>query len=38
LSFALVLGVTFQMTKRLGMPVVAHLAFNATGLAFLALT
>lgn len=38
LSFALVLGVTFQLTKRLGMPVVAHLAFNATGLAFLALT
>ena len=37
-AFALVLGVAFQMTKRLGMPVVAHLAFNATGLAFLALT
>lgn len=37
LSFALVLGVTFHLTKRLGMPVVAHLAFNATGLAFLAL-
>jgi len=26
------------MTRRLGMPIVAHLAFNATGLAFLALT
>lgn len=37
-SFALVLGIMFQMTRRLGMPVVAHLAFNATGLAFLALT
>jgi membrane protease YdiL (CAAX protease family) len=37
-SFALVLGVAFHMTKRLGMSVVAHLAFNATGLAFLALT
>lgn len=38
LSFALVLGVSFHLTKRLGMPVIAHLAFNATGLAFLALT
>jgi len=37
-TFALVLGVAFHMTKRLGMSVVAHLAFNATGLAFLALT
>jgi membrane protease YdiL (CAAX protease family) len=37
-SFALVLGITFHMTKRLGMPLLAHLAFNATGLAFLALT
>jgi membrane protease YdiL (CAAX protease family) len=37
-SFAVVLGLAFHMTKRLGMSVVAHLAFNATGLAFLALT
>lgn len=37
-AFAVVLGATFHVTKRLGMPVVAHLAFNATGLAFLALT
>ncbi len=37
-SFALVLGIAFHMTKRLGMSVIAHLAFNATGLAFLALT
>ena len=37
-SFALVLGIAFHMTRRLGMPIVAHLAFNATGLAFLALT
>ena len=37
-AFALVLGITLQMTRRLGMPVIAHLAFNATGLAFLALT
>lgn len=37
-SFALVLGITFHMTRRLGMPVIAHLAFNATGLALLALT
>ncbi|MFZ9795030.1 MAG: type II CAAX prenyl endopeptidase Rce1 family protein, partial [Ilumatobacteraceae bacterium] len=37
-SFALVLGIAFHMTRRLGMSVIAHLAFNATGLAFLALT
>lgn len=37
-SFALVLGISFYLTKRLGMSVIAHLAFNATGLAFLALT
>lgn len=37
-SFALILGIAFHMTKRLGMPLLAHLAFNATGLAFLALT
>ncbi|MFM8416122.1 MAG: lysostaphin resistance A-like protein, partial [Actinomycetota bacterium] len=37
-TFALILGVTLQMTRRLGMPILAHLAFNATGLAFLALT
>jgi membrane protease YdiL (CAAX protease family) len=37
-AFALVLGIAFHMTRRLGMPVIAHLAFNATGLAFLALT
>lgn len=36
-AFALVLGLCLAFTKRLGMPVVAHLAFNATGLAFLAL-
>lgn len=37
-AFALVLGIAFHMTGRLGMSVIAHLAFNATGLAFLALT
>jgi membrane protease YdiL (CAAX protease family) len=37
-TFALVLGIAFHMTRRLGMSVIAHLAFNATGLAFLALT
>lgn len=37
-AFALVLGIAFHMTRRLGMSVIAHLAFNATGLAFLALT
>jgi len=37
-TFALVLGIAFQMTRRLGMSVIAHVAFNATGLAFLAIT
>jgi membrane protease YdiL (CAAX protease family) len=37
-AFALVLGTCFLVTKRLGLPFVAHLAFNATGLALLALT
>ena len=37
-SFALVLGSLYYFTRRLGMSVIAHLAFNATGLAFLALT
>jgi uncharacterized protein len=35
-AFALVLGVTFHLTKRLGMPILAHMAFNATGLALVA--
>lgn len=35
-AFAVVLGVTFQVTKRLGMPILAHMAFNATGLALVA--
>ena len=34
--FALVLGTCFHLTKRLGMSVVAHVAFNATGLALVA--
>jgi len=37
-AFALVLGTCYLVTKRLGLPFVAHLAFNATGLALLALT
>jgi membrane protease YdiL (CAAX protease family) len=32
-AFALVLGVSFRLTGRLGMPIVAHIAFNAAGLA-----
>lgn len=34
LSFALVLGWARLRTGRLGLPVVTHMAFNATGLAF----
>ncbi|NDA37038.1 MAG: CPBP family intramembrane metalloprotease [Acidimicrobiia bacterium] len=37
LAFALVLGFCFQRTKRLGMSIVAHVAFNATGLLLVAL-
>lgn len=36
-AFALVLGTCFHLTKRIGMPVLAHLAFNATGLALVAI-
>ena len=35
-AFALILGITFHITKRLGMPIFAHMAFNATGLALVA--
>lgn len=35
-TFALILGITFHFTKRLGMPIFAHMAFNATGLALVA--
>ena len=35
-AFALVLGACFQGTQRLGMPILAHMAFNATGLALVA--
>lgn len=31
-AFGLVLGVCFQRTGRLGLPIVAHMAFNVTGL------
>lgn len=37
LAFALVLGYCFHRTKRLGMSVVAHIAFNATGILLVAL-
>ncbi len=36
-AFALVLGSCFYFTNRLGMSVVAHIAFNATGLILVAL-
>lgn len=36
-AFALVLGGCWHATRRLGMPLVAHVAFNATGLAMLIL-
>lgn len=35
-AFSLILGVTFHVTKRLGMPILAHMAFNAVGLALVA--
>jgi len=37
LAFALVLGWARQRTGRLGLPIVTHLAFNATGLVLVAL-
>lgn len=36
-AFALVLGFCFQRTKRLGLSIVAHVAFNATGILLIAL-
>lgn len=35
-AFALVLGACFHLTGRLGLPIMAHVAFNATGLALVA--
>ena len=37
-AFALVLGVCFARTKRLGLSIVTHVAFNATALFVMALT
>lgn len=37
LAFALVLGTCFHFTNRLGMSVVSHIAFNATGLILVAM-
>lgn len=31
-AFALVLGLTYRKTQRLGLPIVTHMAFNASGL------
>lgn len=31
-AFALVLGVAYQRTQRLGLPILTHMAFNASGL------
>ena len=38
LAFALVLGTTRYRTGRLGLPIITHMAFNATGLALVILT
>lgn len=38
LAFALVLGVSRQRSGTLGLPIIAHMAFNATGLALVILT
>jgi membrane protease YdiL (CAAX protease family) len=35
-AFSLVLGACFHLTGRLGLPIMAHVAFNATGLALVA--
>lgn len=37
-AFALVLGVARQRSGTLGLPIIAHMAFNATGLALVILT
>jgi membrane protease YdiL (CAAX protease family) len=37
-AFAVVLGLCFHFTGRLGLPIVAHMAFNATGLLLVALS
>ncbi len=37
-AFGLVLGTCYHRTRRVGMPIVAHMAFNATGILFLVLT
>ena len=37
-AFALVLGVCFSRTKRLGLSIVTHISFNATALTVMALT
>jgi membrane protease YdiL (CAAX protease family) len=36
LAFALVLGFCFYRTNRIGMSIIAHVAFNATGLLLVA--
>jgi membrane protease YdiL (CAAX protease family) len=37
-AFAIVLGLCYRSTQRLGLSVVTHLAFNATGLLLVALS
>lgn len=37
-AFALVLGICFSRTKRLGLSIVTHISFNATALTVMALT
>ena len=37
-AFAIVLGLCYRRTQRVGLPIVTHLAFNATGLLLVALS
>jgi membrane protease YdiL (CAAX protease family) len=37
-AFAVVLGLCYRRTQRVGLPIVTHLAFNATGLLLVALS
>lgn len=37
-AFALILGFTFHRTKRIGLPIVTHMSFNAAGLLLVLLT
>ena len=36
-AIALVLGLSYHFSRRIGLPIVTHMAFNATGLLLVAL-